>query len=59
MTVVSLSQSYGGHYVPYLTEAIVEYNKQAPSRPINIQGFLALSPITHPPDDSRGSLDYW
>jgi len=45
--------------VAYLTEAIVEYNNQAPSRPINIQGFLALSPITHPPDDSRGSLDYW
>ena len=60
-TIISCfpSQSYGGHYVPYLTEAIVEYNKQAPPRPINLQGFLALSPITHSPDDSRGSLDYW
>ena len=53
------SQSYGGHYVPYLTEAIVEYNKQAPARPINLRGLLVQSPITHSPDDSRGSLDYW
>jgi len=53
------SQSYGGHYVPYLTEAIVEYNKQVPSRSINLQGFLPASPHSHLPDDSRGTLDYW
>lgn len=52
-------QSYGGHYVPWLANAVVEYNNKSPSQPINIQGFMVGNPWTDPASDNWGAATFW
>ncbi|KAI4377702.1 hypothetical protein MLD38_015287 [Melastoma candidum] len=46
-------ESYAGHYVPQLSEAIVDYNKAAGEKIINIKGFMVGNALT---DDHRDHL---
>jgi len=52
-------ESYAGHYVPQLSDRIIQGNQNNEGIQINIQGFLAGNPWTFMPIDNRGAVDYW
>eukprot|EP00757_Euglenozoa_sp_SAG-D1_P022446 gene22446-161_t len=53
-------ESYGGHYTPELTNAILEGNKQAPpSQQINIKGLMAGNAWTDPELGAWGVVEQW
>lgn len=52
-------QSYGGHYVPWLARAIIEWNDQSPANPINLKGFMVGNAWTDPLYDNRGAATFW
>jgi serine carboxypeptidase-like clade 2 len=52
-------ESYGGHYVPGATKAIVDHNAAAPSDPINIKGFMVGNAWTDAEEDNKGAVEFW
>eukprot|EP00762_Andalucia_godoyi_P008269 ANDGO_02965.mRNA.1 Serine carboxypeptidase-like 25 len=57
-------ESYGGHYVPQLTQLIAQSKAQPASQSmqlqLNLRGFLVGNPWTHPSYDARyGELGTW
>ncbi|KAL5467601.1 hypothetical protein EMCRGX_G031856 [Ephydatia muelleri] len=52
-------ESYGGHYVPWLAKAVLDYNAGKPQTPINLKGFMAGNPWTDTLSDNSGTADYW
>ena len=53
------TQSYGGHYVPWLAKAVLDYNTGKPQNPINLKGFMAGNPWTDTYSDNSGTASYW
>ena len=52
-------ESYGGHYVPGATKAIVDYNNNAANvNKINIKGFLVGNAWTDAPLDNQGAVEF-
>mmetsp|Transcript_30867 Transcript_30867/g.55249 ORF Transcript_30867/g.55249 Transcript_30867/m.55249 type:complete len:524 (-) Transcript_30867:216-1787(-) len=52
-------ESYGGHYVPGLADAIIKGNEAGSNPKLNLQGFLAGNPLTDTAIDNRGALEFW
>lgn len=52
-------ESYGGHYVPLISAAVLDYNSMGPKTPINIKGFLVGNPWTDPYSDNLGTTTFW
>ncbi|GMH85446.1 hypothetical protein TrST_g499 [Triparma strigata] len=54
-------ESYGGHYVPGATKAIVDYNSNVSKDDdkINIKGFLVGNAWTVAEQDNKGAVQYW
>jgi len=52
-------ESYGGHYVPGLTDAIIKGNEAGINPKLNLQGFMAGNPLTDTAIDNRGALEFW
>ncbi|OMP05741.1 Peptidase S10, serine carboxypeptidase [Corchorus olitorius] len=52
-------ESYAGHYVPQLAEAIFDSNKQAPKADyINLKGFMIGNALLDDETDQKGMIDY-
>lgn len=51
------SESYGGHYMPTLATAIVNYNAGSPSQPLNFDGFLVGNPYTNLTENFIGTYE--
>jgi serine carboxypeptidase-like clade 2 len=52
-------ESYGGHYVPWLARAVLEWNSMSPANPINLKGFMVGNAWTDPFYDNRGAATFW
>ncbi|XP_071698767.1 serine carboxypeptidase II-2-like isoform X2 [Rutidosis leptorrhynchoides] len=52
-------ESYAGHYVPQLSQAIVRYNKANAGSPINIKGYMVGNAVTDDYSDFVGRFEYW
>ena len=52
-------QSYGGHYVPWLARAVIQYNDHSPPNPINLKGFMVGNAWTDPKYDNYGAATFW
>jgi len=52
-------ESYGGHYVPNLAEAIVKGNKAGRRPALNLKGFIVGNAWTDPAIDNLGAIDFW
>eukprot|EP01089_Gocevia_fonbrunei_P012940 TRINITY_DN3189_c0_g1_i4.p1 TRINITY_DN3189_c0_g1~~TRINITY_DN3189_c0_g1_i4.p1 ORF type:complete len:469 (-),score=81.07 TRINITY_DN3189_c0_g1_i4:34-1440(-) len=53
-------ESYGGHYVPEITQLIYQNNQKAPSsQTINISGFMVGNAWTYMPIDNLGAINTW
>ncbi|CAI8034736.1 Serine carboxypeptidase 24 [Geodia barretti] len=52
-------ESYGGHYVPWLARAVLEWNSMSPANPINLKGFMVGNAWTDPLYDNRGAATFW
>eukprot|EP01090_Pellita_catalonica_P021974 TRINITY_DN8373_c0_g2_i1.p1 TRINITY_DN8373_c0_g2~~TRINITY_DN8373_c0_g2_i1.p1 ORF type:complete len:478 (-),score=46.60 TRINITY_DN8373_c0_g2_i1:69-1502(-) len=53
-------ESYGGHYVPEITQLVYESNKALPSnKQINIKGMMVGNAWTYMPIDNRGAIETW
>ncbi|XP_027151673.1 serine carboxypeptidase-like 25 isoform X2 [Coffea eugenioides] len=51
-------ESYAGHYVPQLANAIVDYNSKS-KNPINLRGFMVGNAVTDNYYDNLGTVTYW
>lgn len=51
-------ESYAGHYVPQLANAIVGYNSKS-KNPINLRGFMVGNAVTDNYYDNLGTVTYW
>ena len=51
-------ESYGGHYVPGASKAIVDSNAAGDSS-INLKGFLVGNAWTVAEEDNKGAAQYW
>ncbi|XP_062501536.1 uncharacterized protein LOC134178668 [Corticium candelabrum] len=52
-------ESYGGHYVPNLASAILDYNSVMSHAKINLQGFMVGNAWTDPTFDNFGATKFW
>lgn len=52
-------ESYGGHYVPNLANAIADYNSVTSGMKINLQGFIVGNAWTDPAFDNFGATSFW
>jgi serine carboxypeptidase-like clade 2 len=52
-------ESYGGHYVPWLARAVIQWNDQSPANSINLKGFMVGNAWTDPLYDNRGAVTFW
>jgi len=53
------SESYGGHYIPTLTQAILKGNAQGINPNINFKGFFLGNPYTDPTENEYGTFITW
>ncbi|KAI3801698.1 hypothetical protein L1987_29810 [Smallanthus sonchifolius] len=51
-------ESYAGHYVPQLSQAIVRYNKANTGSPINIKGYMVGNALTDDHSDHVGLFQF-
>ncbi|XP_076951057.1 serine carboxypeptidase II-2-like [Bidens hawaiensis] len=51
-------QSYAGHYVPQLSQAIVRYNKENAGSPINLKGYMVGNALTDDHNDRVGLFQF-
>jgi len=58
-TLYIAGESYGGHYVPNLANALYQSNLEGKRMFFNIQGFAAGNPWTVAPIDNQGAAFYW
>jgi len=52
-------ESYGGHYVPEITQYIWQQNQNGPAVKINIQGMMVGNGWTYMPIDNLGAITTW
>ncbi|XP_071724821.1 serine carboxypeptidase-like 28 [Rutidosis leptorrhynchoides] len=52
-------ESYAGHYIPELSQVIVEQNKGAKKPILNFIGFLLGNPLIDDEYDNKGTHEYW
>ncbi|CAN4113230.1 unnamed protein product [Withania somnifera] len=52
-------ESYAGHYVPQLAQAIVNYNKKFSHPIINLKGLMVGNAVTDNKYDGIGTVTYW
>ncbi|KDP25724.1 hypothetical protein JCGZ_23945 [Jatropha curcas] len=52
-------ESYAGHYIPELSQIIVQKNKGVKNPVINFHGFLLGNPLLDDYHDNRGTHEYW
>ncbi|XP_010526302.1 PREDICTED: serine carboxypeptidase-like 29 [Tarenaya hassleriana] len=51
-------ESYGGHYVPQLSQAIVRHNQASQEKTINIKGYMVGNGLMDDFHDQRGLFQY-
>ncbi|KAK1434758.1 hypothetical protein QVD17_00508 [Tagetes erecta] len=51
-------ESYAGHYVPQLSQAIVRYNKANAGSPINLKGYMVGNALTDDYNDHVGLFQF-
>ncbi|XP_010908844.1 serine carboxypeptidase-like 27 [Elaeis guineensis] len=52
-------ESYAGHYVPQLSQVIVQKNKDVQNPIINFKGFMVGNAVTDDFHDYVGTFEYW
>ncbi|PIN11988.1 Serine carboxypeptidases (lysosomal cathepsin A) [Handroanthus impetiginosus] len=52
-------ESYAGHYIPELSQIIVEGNKNISNPTINFKGFLLGNPLIDDVLDNIGTFEFW
>jgi serine carboxypeptidase-like clade 2 len=52
-------ESYSGHYIPLLADAIQRHNRRSPGGPINLRGFLIGNAWTDAATENKAAVDYW
>lgn len=52
-------ESYAGHYVPQLSQAIVRHNTNAKDNVINLKGFMVGNALTDDYHDHLGQFQFW
>jgi carboxypeptidase C (cathepsin A) len=53
------SESYGGHYMPTLTQQIIIGNNAGGSPAVNFKGVFLGNPFTDPVENEKGTYDTW
>ncbi|CAM6099186.1 unnamed protein product [Calypogeia fissa] len=54
-----IGESYGGNYVPQLTQKVYHYNKELENPFMNLKGFMVGNAVIDNDQDQRGEVDYW
>ncbi|KOM40202.1 hypothetical protein LR48_Vigan04g040000 [Vigna angularis] len=53
-----VGESYGGHYVPQLSQVIVRYNSASKENAINLKGFMVGNALTDDYHDQLGMFEF-
>jgi serine carboxypeptidase-like clade 2 len=54
-----VGESYAGHYIPTLVEAILEHNEKSNAPKLNLTGYMIGNPDTDPLLDNQGRVEFW
>ncbi|KAL9445491.1 hypothetical protein AB3S75_018481 [Citrus x aurantiifolia] len=52
-------ESYGGHYVPQLSKAIIRHNQATGEKAINLKGYMVGNALTDDYHDYLGLFQFW
>lgn len=52
-------ESYGGHYVPQLSKAIIRHNQATGEKAINLKGYMVGNDLTDDYHDYLGLFQFW